>query len=281
LFRLTKIVLYKTSHGSSICGVWTAAYNGAMNNAALLSPPLPPSPILGPLSEEQIETYYREGYIVVENLVPDTAVDAVVEEAKKNAYAPGGGWTARIFEHDAPEKDAALHRLLVEPSVVGAVEQIFEARARIYYGMLAVVPANGGKGLEWHQDNMYSTILGRALNVFIALCDITPDKAILWVAPQSHLKGVGESIIKDGHRVAPPPANGVPLPTLTKGSVCIFDRNTLHHSKRNETGEDRYAYAAQYSEEKARAAYLHGKKDPKPMLAADLRARWNGLVQTE
>jgi ectoine hydroxylase-related dioxygenase (phytanoyl-CoA dioxygenase family) len=249
-----------------------------MNNAALLSPAPQSSPFLGPLSEEQIETYYREGYVIVENLVPGSAVDAVVAEAKKNLYTPGGGWAAQIFEHDAPEKDAALHGLLVEPGVVGAVEQIFEAPARVFYGMLAVVPANGGKGLEWHQDNMYSTILGRALNVFIALCDITPDKANLWVAPRSHLNGVRESIVKDGHRVAPPPANGMPLPTLTKGSVCIFDRNTLHHSKRNETNEDRYAYAAQYMEEKARAAYLQGKKDPRPMLAADLRTRWKGLV---
>jgi ectoine hydroxylase-related dioxygenase (phytanoyl-CoA dioxygenase family) len=125
---------------------------------------------------------------------------------------------------------------------------------------------------------MYSTILGRALNVFIALCDITPDKAILWVAPKSHLKGVQESLTETGHKVAAAPENGMPLPTLAKGSVCIFDRSTLHHSKRNETDEDRYAYAAQYSEEKARAAYLDGKKDNTRMLASDLAARWKGLV---
>jgi ectoine hydroxylase len=237
---------------------------------------LPPATYSGPLSEEQIETYYREGYVVVEGLVPDAVVDAVVAEGKKTSYTPGGGWTPRIFEHDAPEKDAALHRILVEPNVVGAVEQIFEAPARVHFGMLAVVPANGGKGLEWHQDNMYSTILGRALNVFVALCDITPDKAILWVAPKSHLKGVQESLTETGHRVAAEPENGMPLPTLKKGSACIFDRSTLHHSKRNATDEDRFAYAAQYSEDKARAAYLDGKKDPKRMLARDLRQQWAG-----
>jgi ectoine hydroxylase-related dioxygenase (phytanoyl-CoA dioxygenase family) len=239
------------------------------NETDLLSPAY-----AGPLTEEQIETYYREGYIVVEDLVSDGAIDAVVDEAKKFAYTPGGGWTPKIFDHAAPEKDAALHRLLVEPDVVAAVEQIFEAPARVYFGMLAVVPANGGKGLEWHQDNQYSTILGRALNVFIALCDITPDKAILWVAPESHLKGVQESVTESGHRVAATPENGMPLPTLKKGSVCIFDRSTLHHSKRNTTDEDRFAYAAQYAEEKARAAYLGGKKDPNRMLVTDLRARW-------
>jgi hypothetical protein len=135
-----------------------------------------------PLSPEQIAQYYREGYLVVPGLVPHESIDqvlAVVPTAGAN-----GSWTPVIFDHDEPEKDAALHRLLVEPSVLGAVEQIFEVPARVYYGMLAVVPAHGGNGLPWHQDNQYDQILGNALNVFIALCDITPDKAILWVAPQ-------------------------------------------------------------------------------------------------
>jgi ectoine hydroxylase-related dioxygenase (phytanoyl-CoA dioxygenase family) len=64
------------------------------------------------------------------------------------------------------------------------VEQIFEAPARVYYGMLAIVPAHGGKGLEWHQDNMYDVVRDVLLNTFVALCDITTDKAILWVAPR-------------------------------------------------------------------------------------------------
>jgi hypothetical protein len=34
---------------------------------------------------------------------------------------------------------------------------------------------------------MYSHILGGALNCFVALDKITPDKATLWVAPKSHL----------------------------------------------------------------------------------------------
>src|SRR5580658_7825180 len=207
---------------------------------------------INPLTESQIEQYYREGYLVVEGLVPHEAIDSVVQEARKIPVTPGGGWTPSVFDHQNPLTNALLHQLLVEPHVVGAVEQIFEAPARVYYGMLAIVPAHGGKGLEWHQDNMYTTLLGRALNVFIALCDITPEKANLWVAPQSHLKGVQESLTTEGHRVAATPENGIALPTLTKGSACIFDRSLLHYSKRNETAEDRYAYAAQYHEENAR-----------------------------
>src|SRR5262249_11580920 len=108
-----------------------------------------------PLTESQVEQYYVDGFIVARQLIPLAAIDAVMTEARKAELAPGGNWTPKTFKPDEPLRDAALHRLLVEPRLVAAVEQIFEAPARIYYGMLAIVPANGGSGLPWHQDNQY------------------------------------------------------------------------------------------------------------------------------
>jgi ectoine hydroxylase-related dioxygenase (phytanoyl-CoA dioxygenase family) len=66
----------------------------------------------------------------------------------------------------------------------------------------------------------------------------------------------------------------MPLPTLRKGDAAIFDRSTLHHSKRNDTDEHRYAYAAQYQEDNARSARLGGIKDPMKMRADELRFLW-------
>ena len=231
------------------------------------------------LTEEQIEHFYREGYVVVPGLVPTDEVDKALAAAPKEDAEAGGGWGARSFEHDKPDAEAALHRLLVEPHVVEAVQDIFAAPARVYYGMMAVVPAHGGKGLPWHQDNQYAQVLGGALNTFIALCDITPDKAILWVAPKSHRLGTQPSkdseLYGAGHReAAVEPENGVPLPAMKKGDACIFDRNTYHRSLKNETNEDRYAYAAQYISDHARNAG-DGKRYPhQQMLATDLQQRW-------
>jgi hypothetical protein len=118
-----------------------------------------PDPVL---DEASIEEYYRQGYLVARELVPVSSIDAVVKEASKIPTVAGGGWTPKIFSHDRSGEDAELHRLLVEPFVVKAVEQILESPARVYYGMVAIVPAMGGKGLAWHQDNMYDVVLGRA-----------------------------------------------------------------------------------------------------------------------
>jgi ectoine hydroxylase-related dioxygenase (phytanoyl-CoA dioxygenase family) len=228
------------------------------------------------LTEEQIAHFYREGYVVVPSLVPTSEIDCVLDAVPADMET-SGNWQPRIFDHSHPEQEAGLHRLLTEPHILEAVEEIFEAPARVYYGMLAVVPAHGGKGLPWHQDNQYDQIVGSALNTFVALCDITPDKAILWVAPRTHLLGTQpakEAEGMGGHREAvTEPENGMQLPTLYKGDVCIFDRNTYHRSLKNDTGEDRYAYAAQYQADAARRADT-GAKDPSKMRAAELRQTW-------
>jgi len=232
---------------------------------------------LKPLSEAQIETYFREGFIVVENFIDAKKIDRIMKEAIKVPVDARGAWTPKTFNADNPKQDAKLHQLLIDEALVGAAGQIFDAPVRVDYGMLAIVSANGGKGLPWHQDGMYGAIQGRALNSFTALCDITPDKAILWVAPRTHLNGVQPSEgAAHGHHEGQEPANGRPLPALKKGSVCIFDRNTMHHSKTNATNEHRYAYAAQYREDKARNP--DGKKDSKKMLASELAKLWEGLL---
>ncbi len=234
-----------------------------------------------PLTEEQLAFYYREGYIVVPGLVP---VESVIA-AREAFVAPiqGDKWTPGIFDYDKPdEANIQQHRMLVEPNIINAVEQIFEAPARVFYGMTAVVPANGGSGLPWHQDNQYSQVLPAALNTFVALCNITPDKAILHVAPGTHKLGTQPSKEAGdgygGHRTAVvEPENGMPLPGLKAGDVCIFDRNTYHRSLKNETNEHRYAYAAQYMAAYSRMAQSGEKPSNKPM-ARDLQQQWKAAL---
>jgi ectoine hydroxylase-related dioxygenase (phytanoyl-CoA dioxygenase family) len=225
------------------------------------------------LSDEQIEAYYREGFILLEKVARPEVIDAALAASDKTPRA-GGGWDAELFVHDIPLQDATIHQLLVEPGVVDAVAQLFESPVRVWFGMLAVVPAESGTGLPWHQDNMYTPVSGRAANAFIALCDITPDNAGLWVAPRSHRRGILPNHPSEkfgGHREADTePENPLQLPPMQKGDACIFDRHMLHRSIENVTSEHRYAYAAQYIEDNARM-FETGKKDPLRMRVSDLR----------
>ena len=231
------------------------------------------------LTEEQIEEFYREGYTLARGLISVEAVNCVIAAVNERfSTHDGNEWQAHIFDHANPDKDPDIHELLYYPALVNTVRQIFEAEPCVWYGMLAVVPANGGNGLPWHQDNQYTQIIGSALNCFIALSEITPEKANLWVAPRSHWFGTQPAKINEttakGHREAVvEPENGICLPTLHPGDVCIFDRQTYHRSLQNTTDTHRYAYAAQYLSESARMAKT-GKKDPLRMRAVELAARF-------
>ena len=88
---------------------------------------------------------------------------------------------------------------------------IFGNKPNVFYGMLAVVKARGGSGLPWHQDNQYTLVLGGAINIFAALCDITPDKAI------------------------------------RAGPMAVFPSLTMHKSGANTSAGPRKAFVIQYS----------------------------------
>ena len=229
-----------------------------------------------PLTTEQIEHYHCEGYVIVRGLIPAERCADVHALASKRELS-GKDWTPAIFDHQQPDADAALHQLLVEPSVVDAVEALLSCSARVYYGMVAMVAPGGGRGLPWHQDNQYQHVLHHALNTFIAVSDIAPEQCTLWVAPRSHLSGVVASIDDKnfhGHkRCVSEPVNGMALPQLTAGDACIFNRNTIHRSLTNTTNTLRVAYAAQYMHEDGRVAAT-GQRDPSKMLANELAERW-------
>lgn len=236
------------------------------------------------LTEEQVEHYYREGYVIAPGLVPEKSLDVVMQIAP-SCLSDSGQWQAKMFQHASPDEDAKLHRLLVEPSVLEAVAQILGTPPRVFYGMLAIVAPNGGYGLPWHQDNQHTHILGGALNTFVALRDITPEMGGLWIVPRSHLEGrlpyTHNRTTAAGYReTAVEPEGGIPLPPMQAGDACIFDRYTLHRSIQNLTDKPRYAYAAQYQSAHARLADT-GKTDPLRMLASDLQERWlqSGLLK--
>ena len=107
------------------------------------------------LSEEQIAGFFRDGYVVCRDLA-DPATIAQVRDLGERTFTAGGGggeqrrWTPAIFDHDQPRQDAELHALLRDPAIYGAASQLLGgAPARVYYGMLAVVPPDGGTGLPW------------------------------------------------------------------------------------------------------------------------------------
>jgi hypothetical protein len=102
-----------------------------------------------PLSEAQIRDFYANGFVVVRQLAPRSAVEAVLAAglAKRQWGLDGEGHQTLVYSE--PLVDAGVHALLHEPEVYGAAAQLLGSAARVYYAFFAVVPGGGGTGLPW------------------------------------------------------------------------------------------------------------------------------------
>ncbi|RAP75950.1 phytanoyl-CoA dioxygenase family protein [Paenibacillus montanisoli] len=200
------------------------------------------------LTQEMVEQFYREGYFYAPGFLTIETVEAINSEHAEFANRKGtGSWQSQNIINLEQAKPTFPHTVdfLTDPGVVAILEQLLGDKVRIWMGMYAVVEPHGN-GLEWHQDNQYTHILGHMLNGFIALDPISQDNAGLWIAPGSHRLGRQPNLNPEGgHKRAAEPENGMPCKPMAPGDAVFFHRETLHHSKRNHTDKPRRAYAFQ------------------------------------
>lgn len=211
------------------------------------------------ITESMIEQFYREGYFYVRGLISSEQVEALNQEHSSFAFgsSESGEWksTAFLSFERQSEQFPVTAAFLRSPHLIELFERVLGGSVRLWMGMYAVVPADG-KGLEWHQDNMYTHILGHMLNGFIALDPIDQTNAGLWLAPRTHRLGRQPNLNPDGtaHRRAADPDNGIPCEPMNPGDAVIFHRETLHRSLRNATDKPRRAYAFQVASATCRYA---------------------------
>jgi ectoine hydroxylase-related dioxygenase (phytanoyl-CoA dioxygenase family) len=222
------------------------------------------------LSESMVEEFYREGFFYAPGFIKQETVNALNREYKRFANeANDGQWKSYAFTHfaeHAPQFPETA-KMLASPHIVAIFESILGDSVKLWMGMYAVVPA-GGSGLAWHQDNMYTHILGHMLNGFIALDYISQDNAGLWIAPRSHRLGRQPNLNEGGgHRRAAEPDNGMPCRDMAPGDAVIFHRETLHHSKSNATERPRRAYAFQVASSSCRYAESGKRLEDRELLS--------------
>ncbi|WOO40592.1 phytanoyl-CoA dioxygenase family protein [Rubellicoccus peritrichatus] len=201
------------------------------------------------LTEEHIESFYREGYFMAPSFISEQAVFNInaAYDAEMKTLEGERKWQSLPFAQEAQQE-------LQTERVAAMMERLLGGPIQLWLGMYAVVMP-GGKGLEWHQDNQYTHILGHMCNAFVALDDINTENAGLWIAPRSHRLGRQPNLNEgEGHRRAATPENAMSVPPMKRGDAVIFHRETLHHSKVNKTDKPRRAFAFQVSAANCRFA---------------------------
>ncbi len=237
------------------------------------------------LSDTQLEFYHREGYIVVEDLVPPEFVDALRERVRE--YTHGGRPTKGIqvqvepriargevkVDHpgdgvrklsDLVEHDDLFQQLGQHDNIAGIVEQILGPDIKMFRNALLLKPPLVGSAKGMHQDSPYWPIQPMDLcSCWFALDDATVENGCMCVIPRGQNLGslphvhVTDDFVVDGKCYD---AKSMVAAPVRAGGGLFFHSLIPHYTAPNRSDKWRRAIALSYMSARSRHVSEDGKQ---------------------
>jgi ectoine hydroxylase-related dioxygenase (phytanoyl-CoA dioxygenase family) len=197
------------------------------------------------LLDEQHEKLLRDGYVIIENLVPQAALDALREQTRslldqvgRNSFE--GERTQRIYA--VPEKIRAGDPFIEQPLILAHLDRLFQPNYLLSQAQVINVMSDSPAQPLHVDDGFYPWPRPRpplsAATVF-AVDDFTFDNGATLAVPGSHLWD-------EDRRVGP--EDEVIAAAMPAGSCILFLGTLWHGAGENRSDSDRLAITAQYCE---------------------------------
>lgn len=220
------------------------------------------------LDSHQIETYERDGYLVVEDFLNEVELEEwrlQVDEAvaaRLNSKTDGlhnqsdpDGYYARVFTQCLKLADthAGVRGLMHDPRLGKMAGKLAGVSGiRIWHDQALIKPPFGNP-TGWHLDNPYwSFTSSRSISIWVALDDATQANGCLWYLPGTHLlagsenAGISEDIA-DLFRAYPAWRQIEPFcAACSAGSAVFHNGLTAHGAGANMTNKPRRAMTCAY-----------------------------------
>ena len=221
------------------------------------------------LTQEQVDFYHTNGYIVVENVISTEDIadlrritDEFVDKSRdvtehSNVFDLEPGHTPEAPQLRRLKNPVALHpiydRMLRHNHILDSVAQLIGPNIRYDTSKLNMKSAGFGSPVEWHQDFAFASAVTNddMLSVGLALDDMTQENGCLLFIPGSHKGPIYDHYQNDvfvGGITDPDfrPDNAVPI-EVKAGGITIHHTCTLHASAPNLSGKSRRLLLLQYS----------------------------------
>ena len=214
------------------------------------------------LTDEQIEFYDREGYLVLENRVPMAIIEQVraeiarfEEEARgmtasndrldlEDSHTPDAPRLRRIkFPHQISD---VMRDLLYSDHILALARDLCGPNLRLNTTKLNMKSAQYGAAVEWHQDwAFYPQTNDDVLAIGVLIDDLKPENGPLMVFPGSHkgptfdhhANGVFAGAMDLGE--AGLSMDDAVMLTAPAGSITIHHARIVHGSALNTSAFDR------------------------------------------
>lgn len=216
------------------------------------------------LSREQVETFKRDGCVIVPHFFNAREVRAMQLEVERfrreglgrnvvPASAQGAKPIVNYQVIPLHDKSPLFRALLFNERVTTAVEQLIGGPVVRWLDQLFYKPARHGSGTEWHTDNAYFKVpdVTKTTGMWIAVHDATKANGTLEVIPRSFLEEElphERSALSDHHiRCKPADESRAVAAELKAGGVVFFNFGILHCTRANHTDGDRAGAAYHFN----------------------------------
>jgi ectoine hydroxylase len=269
-------------------------------------------PVPAPLTDEKLQRYERDGFLVLEGLFQGdelTALQRELEQLRGDPLLrrrdeaitePDSGALRSIFR--VHELSTVFARLVRDPRLLRAAQHILGDEVYVHQSRLNYKPGFRGREFYWHSDfETWHVEDGmprmRALSISIALTDNGPQSGPLLLIPGSHRHYVAcsgrtpenhyqqslkkqEYGVPDDASLAHLAEAGIEAAQVPAGSAILFDCNTMHGSNSNITPQPRSNVFFCYNAMSNRLRAPYCERAPRPEFIA-ARQRVEPLRKTE
>ena len=243
-----------------------------------------------PLTRDAIDTFHRQGFLVIPGLITGRTLDllrAAADEVVADGIAERGadqlyreGPRGRIYWRSERmfARQAIFRAVALDPDLVTAVAQCSGEPCYPWNDSLVVKLAEDGPDVGWHQDPPYgdpqrtTTFAHPNFTTDIYLDRSDEDNGCVWAIPGRHLLGTCALGDRDQEELFTR-CGAVPV-RMEPGDVLFHAVSTPHGSRVNLGATTRRTYYIHYlSEAVRRDSYSGGWAASKPGAGAELTAR--------
>lgn len=216
-------------------------------------------------TEEELERFDREGFLIVRELLSRTEVDLLSRIAREErelaakvaVRGDGEGGEIRLVVENELTEDV-YSAIVRSGRIVGRMEELLCDEVYHYHHKLILKDAHTGGAWAWHQDYGYwynnGCLAPDLASCLIAIDPATKENGCLQVVPESHHLGridhmkVGDQTGADPERVAAVVARSpIVYCEMSPGDAIFFHSNLLHRSDQNHSPNPRWAFICCYN----------------------------------